>query len=391
MTDEAIVVKKSSLLTPGNIITAILLLLGAYATVVRFTQGLSSVSNLTDYNPWGIWIWFKLVAVCLAGAGYTTCGAAYIFGMKRYHSVVRTAVLVGLLGYTLFGISLVYDLGRPWRLPYPFFVSQGTTSIMFEIGLCVAFYLTVLFLEFLPAPLEWLGFRRFRDIMVSITILLTIFGIVLSTLHQSSLGALYLSMQAKIHPLWYSGYQHIYFFIASLYGGLSMIIVIAWLAERYMPHLMDETYLKEKDGITLGFGKASALILAGFFFIRLFGISTDNSWHYLFSGWGILFIIEMVIGIALPSLLFAVGAREKNIRLIRWSALLTIAGIVFNKFNISTLAFNWQLAPADRYFPSFLEVVLTLFIITIGVTAFRIIVHLMPVLSEHKDYKHSSH
>jgi len=390
MTDTALARSKKNLLTPGNLVTAVILVLGAYATIIRFYKGLGSVTNLSDYNPWGIWIWFKLVAIALAGAGYVTCGAVYIFGMKRYHSAVRPAVLIGLLGYSMFAVSLIFDLGRPWRLPYPFVVSQGTTSVLFEIGLCVAFYLTVLFLEFLPAPLEWLGFRRFRDIMVGITILLTIFGIVLSTLHQSSLGALYLSAPSKLHPLWYSGYLPIYFFVTSIFGGLSMVILVGWLSERYQSDLMDDTYLREKDDVTLGFGKASALVLAGYFFIRLFGISTSNTWHYLFSGWGVLFILEMAGGVALPSLLFAVGAREKNVGLIRWSALLTILGIVANKFNVSTLAFNWQLAASDRYFPSLLEVILTLFMITVGVTAFRVIAFLMPVLNEHGDFRHAS-
>lgn len=391
MTDQAIAIKKKSLLTAGNLVTAVILVLGTYATIIRFTRGLGSVTNLSAYTPWGIWIWFKLVAISLAGAGYVTCGAVYIFGMKRYHSAVRPAVLIGLLGYSMFAVSLIFDLGRPWRLPYPFVVSQGTTSVLFEIGLCVAFYLTVLFLEFLPAGLEWLGLRRFRNFMVSITIALTIFGIVLSTLHQSSLGALYLSFPSKIHPLWYSGYLPIYFFVTSIFGGLSMVILVGWLSERYQSGLMDATYLKEKDDVVIGFGKASAMILAGYFFIRLFGISTSNTWHYLFSGWGLLFILEMGGGIALPGLLFAIGARSKNVRLIRWTALLTIIGIIDSKFNVSTLAFNWQLAPADRYFPSLLEVILTLFMITVGVTAFRVIAYLMPVLNEHRDFKQATH
>ncbi|MBU2513716.1 polysulfide reductase NrfD [bacterium] len=391
MTEQPIVEKKISLLTPANIITGIILVLGAIATVIRFGKGLGAVTALSAYNPWGIWIWFKLVAIALAGAGYVTCGAAYIFGMKRYHSAVRPAVLIGLLGYTLFAVSLIYDLGRPWRLPYPFVVSQGTTSVMFEIGLCVAFYLTVLFLEFSPAGLEWLGFRKIRNMAVKITILLTIFGIALSTLHQSSLGALYLSMPSKLHPLWYSSYLPVYFFITSIFGGLSMVIFVSWLSDKHFSDKMDSTYLKEKDGVVLGFGKASSLVLASYFIIRVFGVSTDNNWHYLFSGWGALFILELLGFILLPSLLFAIGAREKKTTLIKWTSVLTILGIVYSKFMVSTYAFNWQLPSVDRYFPSGLEIILTVFIITAGITAFRIIVFLMPVFHEHKDYQTSTH
>jgi Ni/Fe-hydrogenase subunit HybB-like protein len=271
-------------------------------------------------------------------------------------------------------------------LPYPFVVSQGTTSVLFEIGLCVAFYLTVLYLEFSPTALEWLGFRRIRNIAVKMTMALTIFGIVLSTLHQSSLGALYLSAPSKLHPLWYSGYLPIYFFITSIFGGLTMVILVFWLSEKYMKGNLGPAYMEEKTGVVLGFGKAASLVLVGYFFIRVFGVSTDNNWHYLFSGWGALFLLELLGFILLPAILFAIGAREKNITLIRWTSVLTILGIVLNKFNVSTFAFNWQLAPADRYFPSGLEIILTLFMITVGILAFRIITTLMPVFFEHKDY-----
>lgn len=383
---EEVTVKKNSYLTISNTLTGIIIIAGLVATVIRFTRGLGAVTNLSDTNPWGIWIWFKLVAISLAGAGYVTCGAVYVFGMKRYHSAVRPAVLVGLLGYCLFVVSLIFDLGRPWRLPYPFFISQGTTSIMFEIALCVALYLIVLFLEFSPTGLEWLGLRRLRNTAVRITLLLTIFGIILSTLHQSSLGALFLSAPSKLHPLWYSGFLPVYFFITSVFGGLAMVILVIWLTDRWMTSKTDETFQTERDSVTLGFGKAAALVLAGYFFIRLFGVSTDNNWGYLASGWGVLFLIELVGFVALPAALFAIGSREKKIRLVRWSSVLTILGIILNKFNISLFAFNWYLPAADRYFPSALEMILALFFITLGVLGFRIIVSLMPVTRVSKDY-----
>jgi len=386
MTDASPFRISRSLVTPANLVTAVLLLLGLYATVVRFGQGLGAATNLTADNPWGIWIWFKLVGIALAGAGYVTCAAAYIFGLQRYHSAVRPAVLTGLLGYSLFVVSLIYDLGRPWRLPYPFVVSPGTTSVLFEIGLCVAFYLTVLLLEFSPVGLEWLGWRRLRALAVKATILLTIFGIALSTLHQSSLGALFLSAPSKLHPLWYSAYLPIYFLVTSLFGGLAMVIVIIGLSERYFLPQMDQKALAEKDGVTLGFGKAASMVLLGYFFIRLFGLSTENLWHHLASGWGALYGLEMIGFVMAPSLLFAIGVRERRLGLIRWAAALTIVGIILNKFIISILAFNWQLPAADRYFPSVLEIILTLFMITLGTVAFRVIVALMPVWREHRDF-----
>jgi len=161
MTDQEITMEKKSIFTPFNIISAIIIIVGLVLTYLRFTKGLGAVTNLDDTNPWGIWIGFDLLTgVALAAGGYVTAAAVEIFGMKKYHSAVRPAILTGFLGYSLVVFALLYDVGRPWRLPYPFFISQGVTSVMFEVGACVALYLTVLFLEFSPAALEWLGLKK---------------------------------------------------------------------------------------------------------------------------------------------------------------------------------------------------------------------------------------
>jgi Ni/Fe-hydrogenase subunit HybB-like protein len=206
MSDEATTTGKSYL-TPFNMIAGIIVIVGLIVTVLRFTKGLGAVTNLSDYNPWGIWISFDLlVGVALAAGGFVTSSAVYIFGMKKFHSAVRPAILTGFLGYAMVVVALHYDVGQPWRLPYPFIMQQGTTSLLFEVAACVALYLTVLFLEFSPAALEWLGLKKLRNILIKLTLVLTIFGVVLSTLHQSSLGALFLIAPSKLHPLWYSPY-----------------------------------------------------------------------------------------------------------------------------------------------------------------------------------------
>ena len=143
--------------TPGNLITAVILAIGLLITIGRFGFGLGAVTNLDDNNPWGIWIAFDLLCgVALAAGGYVTSSACYLFGMKRYHSAVRPAILTAFLGYAFVVVALLYDVGQPWRLPYPLVVSQGTTSLLFEVGLCVGIYLTVLFIEWSPVGLEWL-------------------------------------------------------------------------------------------------------------------------------------------------------------------------------------------------------------------------------------------
>ena len=376
------------LLTPFNMVAGLILVVGSVITVLRFTGGLGAVSNLSDYNPWGLWIGFDLlVGVALAAGGFVTSAACYIFGLKRYHSAVRPAILTAFLGYALVVFALHYDVGRPWRLPYPFIVQPGTTSLLFEVGACVALYLTVLFIEYSPAALEWLGLKRARNIVVKLTLLLTIFGVVLSTLHQSSLGALYLIAPSKLHPLWYSGYLPVYFFISAIIAGLSMVVFEGSMAHKYFHDKMDETHLAEADGVTLGFGKAAAFVLFGYFIIKVIGLAVDNNWHYLATGWGAWYLVEIIGFVLLPCYLYAVGARDKNLKLIRRTSGLAVLGIVLNRLNISLVAFNYHLPSSERYFPHWMEIGISVFVVTVGILAYRFIVTHMPILYEHPEYK----
>lgn len=388
MSDQHTAAAGRNYFTPFNIVAGIIVLVGLVVTILRFTGGLAAVTNLSDYNPWGIWIGFDLlVGVALAAGGYVTSAAVYIFGLKKYHSAVRPAILTGFLGYALVVLALHYDVGRPWRLPYPFLVQQGTTSLLFEVGACVALYLTVLFLEFSPAALEWLGLKRLRKLVVRLTLLLTIFGVVLSTLHQSSLGALFLIAPSKLHPLWYSSFIPIFFFVSSIIAGLSMVIFESTLSHRYFRDKMDSEHLAEKDTVALGFGRAAAMVLAGYFIIKVVGISVDNNWHYLATGYGAWFLVELIGFVALPCFLYAVGVRDRNLKVIKWTAAWTVLGIVVNRFNVSMIAFNYHLPATERYVPHWMEVAVSVFIVTLGMLVFRFIVTRMPIFHMHPDYK----
>ena len=377
-------------LSPFNVIAGIIVIIGLVVTVLRFTGGLAAVTNLSDYNPWGIWIGFDLLCgVALAAGGYVTSAAVYVFGMKKYHSAVRPAVLTGFLGYALVVLALHYDVGRPWRLPYPFVVQQGTSSLLFEVAACVALYLTVLFLEFSPAALEWLGLKRARRLAVQMTLVLTVFGVVLSTLHQSSLGALFLIAPSKLHPLWYSSYLPVYFFISSVIAGLSMVIFESTLAHRHFHDKMDGVHLAESEAVTLGFGKAAALVLAGYFIIKVIGVAVDDNWHYLSTGYGLWFLVELLGFVALPCFLYAVGVRNRDRTLIKFTAVWTVLGVVVNRFNVCLIAFNWYLPAGERYFPHWMEIAVSVFIVTIGLLAYRFIVTRMPILYEHPEYNDS--
>jgi Ni/Fe-hydrogenase subunit HybB-like protein len=383
---------RKNLFTPFNLITGVIILAGLVVTVLRFTGGLGAVTRLDDNNPWGIWIGFDLLCgVALAAGGYVTSSACYIFGLKRFHSAVRPAILTAFLGYALVVLALHYDVGRPWRLPYPIFFSQGTSSLLFEVALCVFLYLTVLFIEFSPAALEWLGERTIRRLVVRLTLVLTIFGVILSTLHQSSLGALFLIAPSKLHPLWYSSYLPVYFFVSSIFVGMSMVIFESSLAHRYMHHKMDQTHLDESEGVAFGFGRAAAFVMMAYLGLKLVGLGLDHNWHHLATGWGLWFLLELAGLVLLPALLFTVAVRERNLKLIRWAAILAILGVVLNRLNVSLVAFNWHLPAHERYFPGLMEIITSVFIVTLGVVAYRFIVLRMPVLREHPDYGNPTH
>lgn len=378
----------NSIWTPANIVTAVLLAVGLVLTVLRFTKGLGGVTNLDQNNPWGIWIGFDLLCgVALAAGGYTTSSACYIFGLKKYHSAVRPAILTAFLGYALVVFALHYDVGRPYRLVYPIFVQPGTTSLLFEVGLCVFLYVTVLAIEFSPAAFEWLGMKNLRNKVHKLTLALTVFGVVLSTLHQSSLGALYIAMPSKIHPLWYSPYLAVLFFVSSIPAGLSMVIFEGTLAHKPWHHMMDKTYLEEHDGVILGFARGASIALAAYFCVKLVALAADNNWHYLATGWGAWWLVEVLGFVALPSLLYGIASREKNIKLAKWAAVLTVLGIMLNRFNVSLVAFNYTLPADQRYFPSLGEIGVSLFVVTLGVTIYRFVVSRMPIFFEHPEYK----
>lgn len=379
-----------SLLTPFNLVAGLILAVGVPVIVYRFAVGIGAVSNLTQVNPWGIWIGLDVASgVALAAGGYTLASAVYIFGLKKYKPIVRPAILTGFLGYVFVVIGLVADLGRPWNLYVPVIRSFGLTSVMFEVAWCVIMYATVLALEFSPAAFEWLGMKRARAWALRIALALTVFGVVLSTMHQSSLGSLFLLMKGKLHPLWYSPFIPIYFFVSSVAAGLSMVIFESSLSHRvFRTQLVGEPH-HDMDAITLGLGRAASVVLYAYFFGKLLGVAESNSWALLDTPWGHWYLVELLGFVLLPCFLYAYAVRNSNVKLVRFTGAWTVIGIVLNRFNTSFVAFRWD--QPDRYVPHWMEVAISLTIITIGVLVFRWIVNRMPILREHPDYRGSAH
>jgi Ni/Fe-hydrogenase subunit HybB-like protein len=321
--------------------------------------------------------------VPLSATGFILGTAVYILGLRQYRYVVDNAVLVGFLGYLFAVIFLLIDLGRPWRLPYPMVLSFGTASVLFLVAWHVALYLSCQFLEFSPRIFEWGGWKTLRKAAIALTVGLTIFGVILSTLHQSALGAMFLLAPGKLHPLWYSPYLPVLFFISALAAGLSMVIFVSFITQHFFKKQADSAYLESIDRITLDLGKAASFVLLTYFALKVISIAHGNNWNLLNSPFGYWFLLELLGFVLLPCILFVYGSKRGKVGLVQLTAICTIIGVILNRLNISLIALNWEL-PARELF-NWKELTIVIAIVCIEIVVYRWIVNRMPVLREHRD------
>jgi Ni/Fe-hydrogenase subunit HybB-like protein len=220
-------------LTFWKMVFLLLMAGGLYATFIRFTQGLGASTHLSDQFPWGIWISFDvLCGVMLAAGGFTLTAAVHILNIKRLHSIIRPTILTAFLGYILVCAALMFDLGKPYNIWHPL-IMRNPHSVMFEVAYCVMLYTTVLALEFSPIVLERFNLQKPLKVVRAILIPLVICGVILSTLHQSSLGTLYLIVPEKLYPLWYTPLLPVFFFLSAIAVGLAMTIFESSMSSKH--------------------------------------------------------------------------------------------------------------------------------------------------------------
>jgi Ni/Fe-hydrogenase subunit HybB-like protein len=314
--------------------------------------------------------------------------AYYIFGFKSYRPLVRLGVLTGFMGYFFAVVYLLTDLGRPWRIYYPMLVGFGTASVLFLVAWHVATYLTVQFLEFSPAILEWLKSRRLYRWAGMITVAMTIAGIILSTLHQSALGALFLLTPGKLHPLWYSSYIPHLFLSSSIYAALTMVIVVSTLVARFLRHATDEHFLGSLDRLTIGLGKGACVAMYVYFALKVVALAHDNLWGLLRTPYGLWYLVEVVGFVVLPALLLTLSVKRQSVTGVRLGALWAVAGVILNRLNISVVAFNWHLPEhLHHIIPPWQEVAMVLSIVVIHILVFRWILVRMPVVRQEPEYR----
>jgi Ni/Fe-hydrogenase subunit HybB-like protein len=367
---------------PLNWFFGIIFAIGIPIILGRFLFGLSWVTHSSNDYAWGLFLGFGLFGmVPLSSSGFQLGTACEVFGRHDLEPMERLGLLNGLLGYFFAVVFLMCDLGQPWRLPYPMVVSFGPAAVLFLVAWHVSTYLSVQIAEVSTSFFEWIGFPAGKRAIKKITLGLAVSGIILSTLHQGALGALFTYAPGKVHPLWYSSsFQWLHFFVSSLPGGLCMVITVSTIASKTMSWRFDKRFKDSLDRITISLAKGSSMGLATYLTIKLISIAHDNKWSYFASGWGQWYLVEMMIGVIVPMALFAYAIRNKHIAIIRFSAFLVVIGILLNRLNTALIAFNWKLP--YREIPHWREFVISITVYAIYIVVYRFILYRLPVFYE---------
>jgi Ni/Fe-hydrogenase subunit HybB-like protein len=382
---------KGKFFTPFNIISLPIMLLGLGIIVIRFWKGLGSVTNLTQEVPWGLWIGFDVVTgVAFAGGAYVLTFMVYILNIRKYHSIVRVTVLNGFLAYLFYAGALLLDLGRPWNVINPIIGNSfGVSSVLFLVAWHFLLYMIAQLIEFSPAIAEWLGARKARRILSGMTVAAVIFGITLSTLHQSGLGALYLMAKDKIHPLWYSEFIPILFFVSSIFAGLSMVIFEGSITNKVFSDQISDEHHKGHDSIIIGLSKICAVSMFAYFFLQIVVFVHGKRWELLGGPFGYWYLTEMLGFVVLPMILFYYSYTRISVPVAKIAAVITMLGIIVNRLNVTVIGFRWD--EAIRYVPTWMELVVTLTVIFTEIWIFRWVITRMPVLRESPSWASSRH
>ncbi len=385
---------KHKYFTPGVIVLCIIALNGLVFLMGRFFFGLGAVTNLNNQFPWGLWIGVDVAAgVALAAGGFTTAALGHVMHREEYHAIVRPALLTAMLGYTFVAMGVFVDIGRWYFIWHPLIMWNGN-SALFEVGICVMIYMSVLYIEFLPIVTERFigkvklpGFLsvlnrivdkvlRLLDRGLSKTMFIFIIaGVVLSTLHQSSLGTLMVIAGPKMHPLWQTPVLPLLFLLSAIAVGFPMVIFESLIASRSLK-------LKPEMHILSRLGSMIAPILGIYLAFKIGDMFIRETFVYLteFNTASIMFTIEVLFGVVIPLRMFLSPKVLKSPPLLFTASALVVLGVLLNRINNFIVAYNPPYATGS-YFPSFGEISVTIGFAAILMLAYRFIVINFPVIS----------
>jgi len=415
---------RTTLLTPFNWVLLLLMAFGAVTFVARFALGLGGSTNLSDSYPWGLWILFDLVWIAVAAGAFAMAGVIYVFQRKDLYGLGRTAVLMGLLSYSFVMVTLLADLGLPWN-SYQLALQAPEHSAMFEVSWCVGLYVTILLLEFLPVPFAHFGYDRAaatwrrwngayvagavtlfvyllsRNVLYALAtavvfgtlawifrardqkaepIMLAIAAVTLSTMHQSSLGSLYLLMPNMLAPQWWSPVMPVSFFLSSIAAGTALVILVdMWIAEGWRRPL-EITRLASVGQITFW-------ALLAYLVFRLGDMAVRHQLSGAFAGrLGMAFAAEIFLGGVLPLVLLASKSLRQRADVLCIASVLAVAGVAYNRMNVVLFAMTFRgrmpWGAPETYIPSIVEWGVSIGLIAATIFLFGLVARLMPVLSK---------
>jgi Ni/Fe-hydrogenase subunit HybB-like protein len=369
--------------TPGVIVLAVLMLIGFVCIAARYIGGLGYATNLDNSNPWGLWIGVDVASgVALAAGGFTTSFLAHILGRHKYEAVLRPALLTAALGYTFVAFGVFLDIGRSWAIWKPM-LNWNFNSALFEVAMCVMAYLTVLYIEFFPVVAEQFG-KRFKllasldRMLAPVMWVFIILGVVLSCMHQSSLGTLMLLAPTKVHPLWYTPLLPLLFLLSAFSVGYPMVIFETGLATKSLK-------LESEMEILGPLSRWTILTLGTYMAVKIGDMIVRGTYVYLLDGTAQsnAFIIEVLFGVIVPWLML-LSPRVRNSRGLLFSAAtMIVLGVLINRINVFTVAYT---APVTHtsYFPSVPEIAITVGLIATLMFLYRIVVTWLPVIGAQK-------
>ncbi|WP_022665626.1 NrfD/PsrC family molybdoenzyme membrane anchor subunit [Desulfospira joergensenii] len=379
--------------TPGVLVMLVFMMAGAAAIIARFTGGIGYVTNLTNARPWGLWVGVDVATgVALAAGGFITAALAHIFGRRFYEPITRPALLTAVLGYTFVVLGLLVDIGRSWAIWKPMF-NWNTNSVLFEVAMCVMVYLNVLYIEFfpilaeqfkgrvsLPGPLAGLngmveGILAIGDaVLDKIMWIFIILGVVLSCMHQSSLGSLMLVAPTKLHPLWYTPMLPLFFLTSAFAVGYPMVVFETTLATSSFKLDSEMNILAPLTRITI-------FLLGIYMLLKISDLFVRGTWVYLLDGTHQTnsFIVEMGLGVILPWFMLLFEKVRTSRRGIFTAAALIVGGVVLNRINVFIVGYKPPLSD-NGYFPAMGEMLVTFGLIATLMFIYRIAVTYLPVL-----------
>lgn len=387
---------KTPYFTKGTTLVFVVMLAGLAALAARFAFGLGSVTNLDNGYGWGIWIAIDVACgVALAAGGFTTAALADIFHKEKYHVITRPALLTAMLGYTFVALGVMTDLGRWYNIWHPMIPSmwQGN-SVLFEVGICVMCYLTVLYIEFLPIVVErfkgkvnfpeafkWLNrpaetlLWMADNTLVRFTSLFIIAGVVLSCMHQSSLGTLMVLVPTKEHVLWYTPISPLLFLVSAIMVGFPMVVFESVIASRSFK-------LKPETKILGSIARYTPFLLGFYLALKIGDITIRGAWPYVlkFDTPSKMWLLEMLVGVVLPLVILYQKKLRYRVGPLFTGATLVIIGVVINRINVFLIGYT-PLYQAKPYFPTIFEIMVTAGFIAALVLLYRLFVRIFPIIS----------